>query len=361
MPENAPTREMVESAVRAVFEAQAARFQEDVTRLVWERLNVARPGSAAGNGIELLEQATSSIERTGSQSDVLQALLEGTVPFGSRAAVFLLRATSAVAWQARGFRDNEAIRLLTVEASSGLMQQVLVQRAAVCADAEQFDARFLAEAGRPSDGRCVLIPLSVRDKVVALLYADAGVESGGVLETPALQLLVRFAGIWLELLALRKSTGIGVPVATPSPESPTVPQEVPAAPVALQQIPEPSTPLGNESGAQAFATSLAAAAAATPQVASASASDDEELHRKARRFAKLLVEEIKLYNLPKVRDGKLHRNLYDRLKDDIEKSRATYDQRYAKTPIASAEYFTQELVRGLADGDATLFGSNFPR
>ena len=90
-------------------------------------------------------------------------------------------------------------------------------------------------------------------------------------------------------------------------------------------------------------------------------SDEDELHKKAWQFAKLLVEEIKLYNQPKVDEGKLHRDLYDRLKADIEKSRATYDKRYSESPVASADYFTQELVRILADNDISFMGAGFPR
>jgi hypothetical protein len=85
------------------------------------------------------------------------------------------------------------------------------------------------------------------------------------------------------------------------------------------------------------------------------------LHRKARRFAKLLVEEIKLYNQPRVVEGRLNRDLYERLKDDIEKSRATYDKRYRESPVASADYFNEELIRILADNDVSLLGQSFPR
>ena len=87
---------------------------------------------------------------------------------------------------------------------------------------------------------------------------------------------------------------------------------------------------------------------------------DEELHQKAKRFAKLLVDEIKLYNQAKVTEGRAKNDLYDRLKDDIDKSRAMYDKRYASTPAAAANYFTQELVRILAENDASKLGSNFP-
>ena len=66
-------------------------------------------------------------------------------------------------------------------------------------------------------------------------------------------------------------------------------------------------------------------------------------------------------NQPKVDEGRRSRDLYDRLKEDIEKSRAMYDKRYAESAVASADYFTQELIRILADNDATLMGPSFSR
>ena len=90
------------------------------------------------------------------------------------------------------------------------------------------------------------------------------------------------------------------------------------------------------------------------------AGEESDLHKKAKRFAKLLVEEIKLYNQPKVTEGKQNHDLYDRLREDIEKSRATYDKRYGDSPVAGADYFTQELIRILADSDISLMGASFP-
>ena len=88
-------------------------------------------------------------------------------------------------------------------------------------------------------------------------------------------------------------------------------------------------------------------------------SEVEEVHKKARRFAKLLVDEIKLYNQAKVVEGRANKDLYQRLKDDIDKSRATYDRRYGATSAAGANYFAQELIRILANDDPSLLGSGF--
>jgi hypothetical protein len=71
------------------------------------------------------------------------------------------------------------------------------------------------------------------------------------------------------------------------------------------------------------------------------------------------MDEIKLYNQVKVTEGRKNRDLYDRLKDDIEKSRATYMKRYGSTAAANADYFSNEVVRSLAEDDISLMGANF--
>lgn len=107
--------------------------------------------------------------------------------------------------------------------------------------------------------------------------------------------------------------------------------------------------------------SAAAAPAPAPMTRPAAvpaglSSEDEEVHKKAKRFAKLLVDEIKLYNKAKVEEGRKSKDIYPRLKDDIDKSRGAYDKRYGQTAAAPADYFNQELVRILCEGDSSLLG-----
>jgi hypothetical protein len=76
----------------------------------------------------------------------------------------------------------------------------------------------------------------------------------------------------------------------------------------------------------------------------------------ARRYAKLLVSEIKLYNDAAVQAGREKRDLLRRLKPEIDRARRLYDERVpASTPGRDA-CFQQELVQTLADGDAALLG-----
>ena len=129
---------------------------------------------------------------------------------------------------------------------------------------------------------------------------------------------------------------------------------------APKSVPEPE-PAAEvvEVTAHAAAASAAAAPAADP-FAGLSA-EDADTHRKAQRFARLLVDEIKLYNQAKVAEGRRNKDLYDRLKEDIEKSRSTFQKRYGNTPAATGEYFQKEVIRSLAEDDLTVMGANFKK
>lgn len=84
--------------------------------------------------------------------------------------------------------------------------------------------------------------------------------------------------------------------------------------------------------------------------------EDGKKHDEARRFARLLVSEIKLYNESKVDQGRKNRDLYERLKEDIDRSRQMYDERIPDDVRKASNYFYDELVRILADGNADILG-----
>lgn len=90
-------------------------------------------------------------------------------------------------------------------------------------------------------------------------------------------------------------------------------------------------------------------------------SDSERrYHNDARRFARLLVSEIKLYNEQKVRDGRAEGDLYSRLREDIDRSRQMYDKRVAPEVAGRFDYFHWELVNTLAEGDPAKLGADYP-
>jgi hypothetical protein len=88
--------------------------------------------------------------------------------------------------------------------------------------------------------------------------------------------------------------------------------------------------------------------------------NEQKLHNDARRFARLLVSEIKLYNEQKVHEGRRDKTLYGLLRDDIDKSREMYEKRVSPNVAAKIDYFYDELVRILADSQVEALGKDCP-
>jgi hypothetical protein len=323
MPRPTEIQNIIEEAVAEVLDAALPRLRSEIVRRAVEVVESLAPAPGASPS-DLLNAAAAAIHESGSQADILRHLLEGEARFAGRVALFVVKGNAISGWQGIGFEDNDAIKMLGIQTSSGLVGKAIQARNPAAGAAPDFDAGFVKSMKAPADGQCLVLPLVVKDKVAAMIYADAGTVPGGMVDSSGLQALTRFAAIWLELAALRKAGG----------SAPT------------EEVAQPA---------------VAMAASAPVSAPHASGTEEDELHKKARRFAKLLVEEIKLYNQPRVEEGRQHKDLYDRLKVDIEKSRSTYDKRYAESAVASADYFTQELIRILADNDASLMGASFPR
>jgi hypothetical protein len=131
--------------------------------------------------------------------------------------------------------------------------------------------------------------------------------------------------------------------------------EVPTAwPEAIQIL------AGHAAACLAYLTALRTAQAmrlvssgASAQAAAEISADEEN---SARRYAKLLVSEIKLYNEPAVRVGRQQHDLLERLRPEIERAQRLYEERVTPAVASRTTYFQQELVQTLADGDPALLG-----
>jgi hypothetical protein len=88
------------------------------------------------------------------------------------------------------------------------------------------------------------------------------------------------------------------------------------------------------------------------------AEEERNLHYEARRFARLLVSEIKLYNEAQVKQGREASDLYDRLREAVDRSREMYEKRVKPPVAAKFDYFHYELVNGLAEGDEARLGGS---
>ncbi len=72
------------------------------------------------------------------------------------------------------------------------------------------------------------------------------------------------------------------------------------------------------------------------------------------------MDELVLYNKDKVAEGKRNRDVYSILQEDIDKSRLAYEKKFAKTEAGKVDYFYQQMVQVLGDGDPSVLGSGYP-
>ena len=333
------------------------------------------------------------------------------------------RATGWRARGLEGTVGDDSIRELSLSlASDTLLSAVARSRTTwsgapgTHAEDNQIYGHFSNEDEPPQ--RIVAVPLVARDKAVAVLYADsAGLDSDAI-GLEAIETLVRVAGMAVELLATKRPaphearSEAHAPrrVAEPprdEPEAAAAAEEVPftrdePAPQPLSGAPQAETvdewsdtaatavPIEVEASAEQpasgagdfdFSSSATvvepeeAPAAAVPTSAPLGTSRrygaDAELpvevnegerryHNDARRFARLLVSEIKLYNEQKVKEGRAEGDIYSRLREDIDRSRQMYDKRVAPNVASRYDYFHHELVNTLAEGNPASLGDGYP-
>jgi hypothetical protein len=169
-----------------------------------------------------------------------------------------------------------------------------------------------------------------------------------------------------EAVAEVHTEAAGVEPPVPAPEPPAPPAEVavePPAPVAPVVESAPVPPVV-ESPVEVVPPSPPL----EPPAPAASAAFDisklseafQKVHKDARRFAKLLVSEIELYNKAEVANGRKNQDLYKRLKSDIDRSRQTYEKRFGKLLSKQFDYFYDELVKTLAANDSSALGPECP-
>jgi hypothetical protein len=86
------------------------------------------------------------------------------------------------------------------------------------------------------------------------------------------------------------------------------------------------------------------------------APEEQELHRRAFRVAKVSMQDIKMLRPEDVRVGRENKDLCFRLRDDIEKAHKEYDRRFQTIQSHPVDYFYDWMVEILGGGDPQTLG-----
>jgi len=242
---------------------------------------------------------------------------------------------------ARALRDN----LEGIQRAGGELQQAINDVVASCSSSKPTNA------------------------LPPLLRAQASAAS----LSAALEVLSRFIALALQqgprspleeritqAIAVQAPEAPGAPV-RPLPQVPT-PQAAtsspaPASPVPLEPEIQDLSPTADSAGipVELELTEPAVSAGAAFDI-NRLTSEEQELHRRANRVAKVSMQDIKMLRPEQVRLGREHKDLCIRLKDDIEKAHREYDRRFRPIMDHPVDYFYRWMVEILAEGDASCLG-----
>jgi hypothetical protein len=361
--------------LRAKHQQVEAAIQEQLEALGKAEPASGAPAAAGDSSLEMVLGAVRNLITATLPEQVQDVLTEEAEQLGVRAAVFDVRGKAAWGSSARGFGSELAektFRALVVPLNKDNPFRQCYETAGGVDVTPGLLAgnRNVLDKLRPKSGdSIILLPIRSAGSVSAIFYADNG-GSNKALPVDALKILAEFAGAQLDrLMALSGSLPSQATEAEAETVEPVVEVEAEAPAEAVEA--EPATPEVEATAAAAEASAAPAAEsapAAEPPPASAPAAFDvsqlsevdQKVHRDAKRFARLLVSEIELYNKAKVADGRKNKDLYTRLKSDIERSRKTFQKRFGKTVAKEQEYFHEELVKTLAGSDPSVLGSDYP-
>lgn len=264
-------------------------------------------------------------------SEVLDALALATAREAARAAVVVLRGERINGWKLSGFGPRDAQpKLIDVPlADSGVIGLAVGAARAVTTRDSQSAAVGPGFEKIPPDRMGMAVPVVVGGRVVAVVYADAVTLDGHERPVPSswpelIEVLARHAGRCLEALTAQKT-------ATPK--------------------------VTNSTGSTGSTSSTSSTGSTGPADTSAMMEITDGLVAAARRTARLLVADIRLFNEPAVTEGRQQRNLLSRLAPEIERARQAYNEQVPVGVRGRTDFFHQELIRTLAGGDAELLGT----
>jgi len=254
--------------------------------------------------IASLNHSVRRLRSAGNREAWSDILVEATQGFCGRAALFTLRGKSLHLEAERN--AGGAIPDVPLDLAPAFRSAVESRDTVVAMRTSgEMSAPIAASLGEAAQDRFYLFPVTASGRLMALLYADAE----GAVQSEALELLASVAG------ALVENRQGGASEALPG----------------LVNIAE---------------------AIGSPE--------DQDLHLRAQRFARVQVADMRLYKSEDVKSGRAEGDLYGLLKAEIDSAREIYRRDFLAANGGLVDYLHLELVHTLANGEEGLLGPDYP-
>ena len=279
-------------------------------------LVLAGKAAGAGESIDILHRYVKKISASASQLNLITDLLEGVNHFCSRAALFLLREDKLVGWRGKGFSDrdgeisDEEIKKIFFSLSANtIFKYVLDKKKSYQGppSPQPDDHLIYSRFGGKIPEKVFALPFSVKGKPQAVIYSDS--FEGKPIGEKEIEMLAAVGEMSLDYLPFRQK----ILAKVKTKELPDEPEE----PELKPDTDDRTIPRIKDSDPQ--------------------------------RLARVIVNDILLYQKKDYDEGIKKGNLYDTLKDAIMQSRELYLRKY--TDLSA---FERQLVETIAKGNKDL-------
>jgi len=329
--------------------------------------------------VEAVLDALGGFRSCVSQVELLTYLLDSAQEFAPRSILFIIKERKTHGWSGRGFGQQFLDSKLKkvrwpIETYPELIRAVK-EKEGFCINFSDLSA--ISDEIKGFEGfiplKACFYPILVRSKVAAVLYADSGSESSMKSDT-TLEMLTYLAGLELTMITMKLKKAQPKPARpAPAPEEPEPePETAPEQPQPETETPPPTAPKKETPAGFAELEAVARGRDTKPQdhqatleeeappevqeLPEAAVEEDSVEVQKARRVARVLVSDIILYHEAEVAQGQAQGNMYELLKTDIDRSLQHYRERVGDSVPAESDFFKEELIRQLADGNPDLLG-----
>ena len=271
--------------------------------------------------MQSLHKAVRRSENAEGRDDVIAALLDGVTPYAERAVLLQLDGDMIVGvCGVAGSEDPYEMHSL----------EIPVERAPALHNAKQsgeplvamrleseFSSEILGYLGEAADEKIRVFPVISRGLVKALILVEAGAKP---FHAGSIEILTMTAGHrWVASKEVAE----------------------PAQLIAIQGNQEPKPKETTQNWFQL-----------SPQ--------EQEVHLRAQRFARVQVAELRLYQSERVRQSRRENNIYGVFRSEIDQAREEFRTQFVETCPSMLDYYHMELVRILANENEKVLGSEYP-
>jgi hypothetical protein len=290
----------------AVEEAVAAERTRSETQLAVACVE-ARASQA-----ESLNQSLRRLRHAADEEHILRELCKSCVPFADLLVVLVFENNQARVVASRGFESGEFS--FEIGAAPAVVSAIESRDPVIALGTEAevsavLSQRIHAAHGHEVDQNTYLFPLKARHSVVGMLIALGSTPANPPLSAP-IEMLCEAAGIRLESLLQ--------PPALPQPIGPPKHSWDSLAP------------------------------------------DDQSLHLKAQRMARVKVAEMRIAAAPELREGIATADIYGALRPVIDAARNQFRTSFLEKSRTMVDYLHLEIMRTLAHDEDRLLGPDYP-